>query len=324
MLDALFQNYRLTPDIEITLEANPSSLTVDKAKAWLDAGINRLSIGVQSLDDEQLKFLGRLHHADGALSALAAAFAAGFSNVSADLIYGVYRQPPEQACAEVKHIATSGVTHLSAYMLTIEPGTQFGALHRKGQLPLLEDALVGQSFGEVHDTLAECGLQHYEISNFAFPGKESRHNLGYWRGEPYLGIGLGAFGTLPTDANHDQPVRYRNTASVERYMKLQQWCYPSPELAGSMAPYHQVEPLGEKYPTNGAADAGAASARRCKPERALEPVHNRLPRPKTRPRPVAQARQARTCRRRTATDPLPTLAVRRRNHCSVGVKPRVG
>jgi putative oxygen-independent coproporphyrinogen III oxidase len=207
VLETLSQHYRLNPDIEITLEANPSSLTRDKALALHAAGVNRLSIGVQSLDNEQLRFLGRLHQANGALSAVETALSVGFTNVSADLIYGVFRQPPERACAEVKHIAELGVTHLSAYMLTIEPGTQFGALHRKGQLPLLEDTLVGQSFTAVHDTLAECGLQHYEISNFARPGRQSRHNLGYWRGEPYLGIGLGAFGTLPADTDHPRPIR---------------------------------------------------------------------------------------------------------------------
>lgn len=245
VLNAVSRNYALTPDIEITLEANPSSLTRDKAVDWVRSGVNRLSIGVQSLDDEQLRFLGRLHQADGALRALEAASSAGFSNLSADLIYGVYRQPPEKACAEVKLIAQSGVTHLSAYILTVEPGTQFGALHRKGKLPLLEDTLVGQSFGAVHETLAECGFEHYEISNFALPGRASRHNLGYWRGEPYLGIGLGAFGTLPRGAHHPQPVRYRNTAQVERYMKLDHWPYPTLALAGSLAPYHQVEPLDD-------------------------------------------------------------------------------
>lgn len=246
VISAVAEHYDLKPDIEITLEANPSSLNRDKAKAFLDAGVNRLSVGVQSLNDERLRFLGRLHHAEGALSALEAALSAGFTNVSADLIYGIYRQDPETACSEVKHIARSGVTHLSAYMLTVEPGTAFGALNRKGQLPLLDDSLVAQSFGAVHDALSECGLWHYEISNFAFPGRESRHNLGYWRGEPYLGIGLGAFGTLPRAASRLHPVRYRNTAQVDRYMKLEQWPYPLPELAGSMAPYHQVEDLDEE------------------------------------------------------------------------------
>lgn len=243
VLSAVTEHYDLRPDVEITLEANPSSLNRDKAKGFLDAGVNRLSIGVQSLNDERLRFLGRLHHADGALSALEAALSAGFTNVSADLIYGIYRQDPETACSEVKHIAASGVTHLSAYMLTVEPGTAFGALQRKGQLPLLDDSLVAQSFGAVHDTLSACGFGHYEISNFAQPARESRHNLGYWRGEPYLGIGLGAFGTLPKAPSRLHPVRYRNTAQVERYMNLEQWPYPEPELAGSMAPYHQVEAL---------------------------------------------------------------------------------
>jgi coproporphyrinogen III oxidase-like Fe-S oxidoreductase len=144
---------------------------------------------------------------------------------------------------DVEQVVNSGVTHLSAYMLTVEPGTAFGALHRKGKLPLLEDSLVAQSFEAVHDALCASGFTHYEISNFAREGRSSRHNLGYWRGEPYLGIGLGAYGTLPAAAPGAPAVRYRNTAQIDRYLQADTWPAPTTDLAGAFKPYHQVEEI---------------------------------------------------------------------------------
>lgn len=243
VLATLAANYRMLPDAEVTLEANPTSFDAAKGEALLDAGVNRLSLGVQALSDERLEFLGRLHRTGGALDALAAARKAGFTNFSADLIHGVYRQTPELAVRDVERIVESGVTHLSAYLLTIEPGTAFGALHRKGKLPLLDDALVAQSFEAVHEGLSASGFTHYEISNFARPGRSSRHNLGYWRGEPYLGVGLGAYGTLPATSRDEPIVRYRNTAQIERYLQADTWPAPAPELAGALKPYHQVEEI---------------------------------------------------------------------------------
>jgi len=201
---------------EITVECNPSSLDAARARALLDAGANRLSIGVQSLDRERLAFLGRLHDPDSALRAVNDALAAGIPRVSADLIFGVHGQSPDNACHEARTLAATGVTHLSAYALTIEPGTRFGELARRGRLPLLGDAAVADSFAGVEATLAELGFEHYEISNYAKPGQRSQHNLGYWRGYDYLGIGTGAWGTWRTPGGR---FRYRNTPSPERYMK---------------------------------------------------------------------------------------------------------
>lgn len=242
VVEAIKATYRVLPDAEITLEANPTSFDERKGELLLEAGINRVSLGVQALSDERLEFLGRLHRSGGARNALQAARRAGFDNISADLIHGVYRQTPDLAVRDVETVVEEGVTHLSAYLLTVEPGTAFGALARKGQLPLLEDALVAQSFERVHEALSRLGFEHYEISNFARNGKTSRHNLGYWRGEPYLGIGLGAFGTLPMTAC-GQPIRYRNTAQVERYLQMQDWPAPAPAEAGPLLTYHQVEVL---------------------------------------------------------------------------------
>lgn len=246
VLASLARHYDVLPGAEITLEANPTSFDAQKGEALLAAGVNRLSLGVQALSDERLAFLGRLHRTGGALDALRAAKQAGFSNFSADLIHGVYRQTPDLAVRDVQQVLDTGVSHVSAYLLTIEPGTAFGALHRKGQLPLLDDALVAQSFEAVHDTLSASGFTHYEISNFAREGRTSRHNLGYWRGEPYLGIGLGAYGTLPAEAPGQPVVRYRNTAQIDRYLRADTWPTPTTDLAGALKPYHQVEAIDAK------------------------------------------------------------------------------
>jgi putative oxygen-independent coproporphyrinogen III oxidase len=199
---------------EVTAECNPSSFDMVRAQALRAEGVNRISLGIQGLERERLEFLGRLHDAGGALAALRTAIAAGFPRVSADLIFGVDRQSPERACDEALAVAELGPTHVSAYALTIEPGTRFGSLARAGKLPLLEEDLVARSFSAVEAALAGVGFSHYEISNYARYGHFSRHNLGTWRGQDYLGLGAGAFGTVHTRAGR---VRYRNAPATERY-----------------------------------------------------------------------------------------------------------
>ncbi|MEN9580792.1 MAG: hypothetical protein RJA70_3801 [Pseudomonadota bacterium] len=256
VLDKISQLFSLEPEIEVTVECNPSSFSKEHARQIVSAGANRVSIGVQSLNAERLKFLGRLHDGPAGLSAVRQALDGGVPRVSADLIYGVYSQDADAACAEVSEVASLGVSHLSAYALTIEPGTAFGAQSRKGQLPLLADDQVARSFSQVSETLTGHGFEHYEISNFARSGQRSRHNVGYWRGEPYLGIGSGAWGTLP---GAPFATRYRNTVVVERYMGLgengttTELGWPDPrdpnavaELAGSGKTYQQIEPLSQE------------------------------------------------------------------------------
>ncbi|HET9933376.1 MAG TPA: radical SAM family heme chaperone HemW [Polyangiaceae bacterium] len=203
------------PNLEITAECNPSSFDDTVATGLARAGVNRISLGVQSLDRERLAFLGRLHDAAGALEALDVATHHPFQRVSADLIFGVAGESPEAAKQEVETLVERGITHLSAYALTIEPGTQFGELARRNRLPLLSDDAVADSFAAVEGALEARGFVHYEVSNYAKPGAEAQHNLGYWRGEPYVGIGAGAWGTLPI---RDARLRYRNTPSAERYL----------------------------------------------------------------------------------------------------------
>ena len=204
------------PPPEITVECNPGSLGYDTARRLLDAGVTRLSIGVQGLDDERLRFLGRWHDAAQALASVQAAIQSGMPRVSADLIYGVAEQSPESAAAEARRLAQLGLSHVSAYTLTIEPQTAFGARARKGRLPLAPDTAVAEAFLAVDAALAEEGLEHYEISNFARPGGRAEHNLGYWRGLDYVGLGCGAWGTV---TRAGQRIRYRNRPQPDGYME---------------------------------------------------------------------------------------------------------
>jgi coproporphyrinogen III oxidase-like Fe-S oxidoreductase len=216
VLEALLAAFaeQRAPDVEVTAECNPTSLDLDKARALRDVGVNRLSLGVQGLDPERLAFLGRLHDPAGGLDAARAALGSDMPRVSVDFIFGVAGQTPVQAAYEASILAELGTTHVSAYALTIEPGTDFGARAKKGRLPLLDEALVADSFRAVDATLTAAGFDHYEISNFARQGHVSRHNLGYWRGYDYLGLGTGAWGTVTLAEGR---VRYRTTPSPERY-----------------------------------------------------------------------------------------------------------
>jgi putative oxygen-independent coproporphyrinogen III oxidase len=240
VLQALARELSFTANVEITVECNPTSFSPARAQELKAVGVNRVSIGVQALEQERLEFLGRLHNPSGGLRAVADAVEAGIERVSADLIYGVYRQDPATAVREVTTIAALGVSHLSAYALTVEPGTQFGAQARRGTLPLLEDDLVAESFSQVSEALQSNGFRHYEISNFARNEERCRHNLGYWQGEQYLGLGCGAWGTIALDG---AVLRYRNTISPERYSALTRWPTPNVTNADADAAYQQVESI---------------------------------------------------------------------------------
>ena len=216
LIERIVARLKVTPDLEVTVECNPSSFDRERARVYRHSGVTRVSLGVQSLDPGRLEFLGRWHSPADALRALDAALGSGIPRVSADLIYGLHGQSAEAAAEEASRLAGTGITHLSAYTLTIEKGTQFGARARKGTLPLLSDDTVADSFLEVHTALAARGFEHYEISNFARQGHYARHNLGYWRGYDYLGLGAGAWGTVEVAG---RKLRYRNTPSPERYLE---------------------------------------------------------------------------------------------------------
>ncbi len=206
---------RCTDELEVTVECNPTSLDEDRARALADQGVNRVSIGVQSLREDRLRYLGRLHDGGGARAAVLGALRA-VPRVSADLIFGLPGQTPPEARDEALELAGLGLSHVSCYQLTIEPGTRFGELARRGRLPLADDGAVAEAFLAIDDALSARGLVHYEISNYARPGQEARHNLGYWRGDEYLGLGCAAYGFVRTGAG--EGVRYRNEVLPEKYV----------------------------------------------------------------------------------------------------------
>ena len=181
------------PDIEITLEANPSSVETAKFAGLAAAGVNRVSLGVQSLDDAELKFLGRLHGADEALAALETA-QAHFARVSFDMIYALPGHTPELWEERLRRALGFGTGHLSLYQLTIEPGTRFASDVRRGLLVPLDDDAAAELFDITQELTTAAGLPAYETSNHARAGEESRHNLVYWRYQDYAGIGPGAHG----------------------------------------------------------------------------------------------------------------------------------
>ena len=203
---------RAADAIEITVECNPSSLDARRAEGLRQAGVNRLSVGVQSLADDELTFLGRLHDRAGALAALDAAQGA-FERVSADLMFALPGQPAERFYGYVETLLERGLAHVSAYALTIEPATRFGADARAGLLQAAPDESYATMFEGIETRFVSAGFSHYEVSNYALPGEESRHNQHYWRGGSYLGLGAAAVGCIAEARGR----RYRNPPDAERY-----------------------------------------------------------------------------------------------------------
>jgi len=195
VLDAIGRHWRVAPDVEVTLEANPTSVEATRFAGYRAAGVNRVSLGVQALDDASLKELGRLHSAREALDAVAIA-RKSFDRYSFDLIYARPGQTPQAWSDELARAIKEAAEHLSLYQLTIEEGTPFFGLHAAGKLKTPDEALARALYDVTQDVCARHGLPAYEISNHARQGAECRHNLVYWRGEEYAGIGPGAHGRL--------------------------------------------------------------------------------------------------------------------------------
>ncbi len=188
-------SFDMAGDIEITLEANPTSVEQARLAAFRDAGVNRVSIGVQSLDDAALAMLGRRHSAEQAIAALRTARRL-FERVSFDLIYARPGQSLPAWRGELRQALALASDHLSLYQLTIEPGTEFATRHGRGELVLPDDDDAAALYDATRDEAARFGLLDYEVSNYARPGSESRHNLAYWRYGDYAGIGPGAHGRV--------------------------------------------------------------------------------------------------------------------------------
>ena len=198
ILDCIAEHWSVAPDVEVTLEANPTSVEANRFRGFRTAGVNRVSLGVQSLDDAALKELGRLHSAQEALDAVAIARSI-FDRYSFDLIYARPQQSRDAWATELKRAVVEAAEHLSLYQLTIEPDTPFFGLHKAGKLPVPDEDLARDLYDLTQEICADADLPAYEISNHARPGAECRHNLVYWRGQDYAGVGPGAHGRLTID-----------------------------------------------------------------------------------------------------------------------------
>ena len=218
ILEAVAKHWSIAPGAEITLEANPTSVEATRFRGYRAAGVNRVSLGVQALDDASLKALGRLHTAQEALDAVAIA-RQSFERYSFDLIYARPGQTPEAWRTELNRAITEAAEHLSLYQLTIEPDTPFAGLHAAGKLTIPDDDSARTLFDMTQDICAAAGLPAYEISNHARPGAECRHNLVYWRYHEYAGVGPGAHGRLVIDGQRHATATERRPetwlASVE-------------------------------------------------------------------------------------------------------------
>jgi oxygen-independent coproporphyrinogen III oxidase len=208
LIAGLQQVFDLSSLVEATIEANPESATTELLEAALSSGINRISLGVQSLSDIELEKVGRIHTAVQAVQAIEQARRAGFTNVSADLILGLPGQDWQSLMVNLETVIGLEIQHLSVYCLSIEPGTPL-ALYLPADLP--SDDEQADLYENTCSLLEQRGLVHYEISNFALPGLECQHNLNYWRGGEYLGLG-------PASASHLEGRRSKNRADLEAYL----------------------------------------------------------------------------------------------------------
>jgi oxygen-independent coproporphyrinogen-3 oxidase len=198
ILETVGKHWNVDPNVEVTLEANPTSVEATRFRGYRTAGVNRVSLGVQALDDASLKELGRLHTAREALDAVAIA-RQSFERYSFDLIYARPRQTPHEWEAELKLAIGEAAEHLSLYQLTIEPDTPFAMLHKSGKLVTPDDDTSRTLYDLTQEVCNAAGLPAYEVSNHARPGAECRHNLVYWRAHEYAGVGPGAHGRLDID-----------------------------------------------------------------------------------------------------------------------------
>ncbi|OMP67626.1 radical SAM family heme chaperone HemW [Domibacillus epiphyticus] len=211
-VESIARNLPPAAEVEYTFEANPGDLTPEKMRILKEGGVNRLSIGVQSFNNDHLKRIGRTHTKEDVLQTVRNAEKAGFDNLSIDLIYGLPEQTVDDAVETTRQALALRLPHYSAYSLIIEPKTVFYNLMTKGKLPLPKEEAEAEMYEAVMQQMAEAGLEQYEISNFAKPGFESIHNLTYWNNEEYYGFGAGAHGYV-------KGIRYANYGPLKKYME---------------------------------------------------------------------------------------------------------
>ena len=212
ILEKLYSSFAVDKEAEVTLEANPDDVNAELLKSWKDAGINRLSIGIQSFFDEDLRWMNRAHNAAEARDCIRAAQDQGFSNISLDLIYGSPDLTDERWQKNLAMALELSVPHLSCYALTLEPKTALFKLVKDKKTPGPDPDIQARQFILMVEALEGSGYEHYEISNFALPGKRSRHNSAYWQGKKYLGLG-------PSAHSYDGQSRQWNIASNQSYIQ---------------------------------------------------------------------------------------------------------
>ncbi|MDC7289801.1 radical SAM family heme chaperone HemW [Blautia schinkii] len=208
VLDNLIQRFHITPDAEITIEANPGTLHTEKLKAYREHGVNRLSLGLQSPDEQELKTLGRIHSYHEFLESFHLAREAGFTNINVDLMSAIPGQSYEQWIHNLRTVASLAPEHISAYSLIVEEGTPFA----ERTLDLPDEETEYRMYEDTARVLGEYGYSQYEISNYAKPGYACHHNIGYWKRVEYLGLGLGA-------ASLWENRRFSNTSNMEEYLQ---------------------------------------------------------------------------------------------------------
>lgn len=209
---------------EITAEVNPDDLTSDYLEALSRTSINRLSIGIQSFDDRELRLMNRRHTAEQARVAVKRAQEAGFENLTVDLIFGVEGFGGEALHRKVEEMLALQVPHISAYHLTIEPETAFGRRVERGAMRPVDEEVSEREFAYIHEALTRAGYEHYEVSNYALKGYRAQHNAAYWQGKPYLGIG-------PAAHSFDGERRRWSTDTVERYVEAKGWSFEEEKLS---------------------------------------------------------------------------------------------
>ena len=222
VLDVSREAFRFLPDAEVTAEANPGDVTSEKLGDWREAGINRVSLGVQSFADDLLRLLSRRHTAAEAVEAYRLVARSGFQSASIDLVYGLPTQSLDVWHATLQRALELGPLHISLYALTVEEGTPLWSEVHSGSLPQPEPDLAAEMYTTAEEMLAGSGYRHYEISNWAQPGHECRHNLLYWRNEPFLGVGPGAHSYLEGE-------RFWNIKSPNEYVRRLAEPAPSPD-----------------------------------------------------------------------------------------------
>ncbi len=210
VLLAIRSNYQIDPDAEITLETNPDDVSKEKAEGWAQLGVNRLSIGIQSFFDKHLSWMNRAHNAAEAENCVKISQAVGIENMTIDLIYGVPKMTMDEWKENLNKAVDLGVSHISAYCLTVEPDTALGHRVKKGKEKPVDEEVAALHFEYMVDFLASQGFRQYEVSNFAKPGFESKHNSAYWAGVRYIALGPSAHG-------FDGTSRYWNIANNPRY-----------------------------------------------------------------------------------------------------------